>query len=496
MNTTKKVTVDPVSLLGMLVIAGMTLASCDTSSLQGGIEGTGISNGVAVAAVSRGPIESKDGLNVRVNGVTWSAAAAKITVDETPGQLLDLGRGTIVTLQGERSSADRATALAIDTTATVRGPIQSVGAGAIDVMGQRVVGDESTVLDIPGGSLDSLYVGQVVTVSGFLTAQGEIRATRISTSVRGSGVPWIVTGFVTAFDASRARFEVNGLTVSTETLVAGLPPGTIDVGRLVVVFGSAFGSDGALLADKVSPYSETLPAIPTTVRVDASMTGIVYGVEGDSVFYIAGQRIVRPPHVALSEAIVNGSYVRVSGLLIAGELRATDIVVIGGGRPYLLDGQIEAIDVGSRTFRMLGLDLFVNEWTQGASLGGLAVGQWFQVWAHRNGFVRAIYGQWICCVGKSGAESAWFSSISPPIGFTIHGAADFTVQTAPNATFSVGVRKGDGECYGGDLLSTDEFWRRASEPQPADATSVFSWGRFEGGIIIADAVYLCYPEGL
>jgi hypothetical protein len=494
MSTIKKVTVDGASPLGVFVIVGMTLASCDTSSLQSGIEGTGITN-AAVAAVSRGPIESTDGLNVKVNGVSWSAEAAKITIDGTSGQLLDLGRGTIVTLQGERSSADRATAIAIDATATVRGPIRSVGAGRIDVMGQTVVGDESTVLDIPGGSLDSLYVGQVVTVSGFLTAQREIRATLVSTSLRGSGVPWIVTGIVTAFDPSLARFEINGLTVSTETLPASLTPGMIDVGRLVITFGSAFRGDGALLADKVSPYSETLPAIPMTVSADAAMTGIVYGVEGDSVFYIAGQRIVRPPHVTVSEAIVNGSYVRVTGLLIGGELRATGIVVVGGGRPYILDGQIEAVDAGSGTFRMLGLDLFVNEWTQGPSLGSLAVGQWFQVWAHRNGFVRAIYGQWICCVGKSGAESAWFASVSPPVGFTVHSAADFTVQTPPTTRFLVGVRLGDGECYGGDPISSDEFWQRASEPQPADATSVFSWGLFEGGILIADDVYLCYPEG-
>jgi hypothetical protein len=238
-----------------------------------------------------------------------------------------------------------------------------------------------------------------------------------------------------------------------------------------------------------------------TARVDAAMSGIVYGVQGDSVFYIAGQRIVRPPHVEVSQPIVDGSYVRVTGLLIAGELRATDIVVLGAGRPYILDGQIEAVDASSRTFRMLGLELFVNEWTQGRPLGSLptgsvAVGHWYQVWAHRNGFVRAIYGQWICCVGKSGAESAWFSSVSPPSSFTIESAAKFTVQTPPSALFALGIRKGDGECYGYDPISSDEFWRRASEPQPADATSVFSWGRFEGGMLIADTVYVCYPEGL
>ena len=515
MNIHEKVTVDGTSLLGLLVTVGMTLAACDTSSLdrsildrsslQTSIEGTGITNAVTLAAVSRGPIESTDGLNVKVNGIVWSAAAAKITIDGTSGQLLDLGRGTIVTLQGERTSADSATALAVDTTAAVRGPILSIGTGRFDVMGQIVVGDESTVLDTPGGSLDSLYVGQVVTVSGFVTAAGEIRATRVSTSVRGSGVPWIASSVITAFDPSRARFEINGLTVSYETLLASLPPDTIEVGESVIVFGSAFGGDGALLADNVSRYSETLPALPTIASAHAAMTGIVSGVEADGVFYISGQRIVRPPDVGVSGAIVDGSYVRVTGLLIAGELRATGMIsatgfiALDGGRTYMLDGQIDAINPSWGTLRMLGLEFFVNQWTR---MGGFAlrldnftVGQWVQVWAHRDGFVRHIGGQWICCVGKSGAESAWFSSVSPPIGYTINSVADFTVQVTPTTQFALGERGGDGDCYGYDPVPRDEFWKRASGPPPGGATSVFSWGRFEGGILIADDVYICYPTG-
>jgi hypothetical protein len=120
------------------------------------------------------------------------------------------------------------------------------------------------------------------------------------------------------------------------------------------------------------------------------------------------------------------------------------------------------------------------------------------VWAYRNGFVQSIGGQWVCCLGKSGAESAWFSSVSPPFGYTISGAGDFTVQVTPTTRFLLGVRLFDGDCYGGDVLSSDEFWRRATEPRPADGlaggTSVFSWGRYDGEILIPDDVYLCYPE--
>jgi hypothetical protein len=477
-----------------VAILGIALAGCDTSGLSTGIEGTG-SRAETVAAVSRGPIQSADGVDIKVNDTTWSAAAAKITIDGAGAELLDLRRGTVVTVQGERTALDRARASAIDTTTTLRGPIRSLDSptGHLDVMGQTVLGDESTVLEISGGSLDSLYVGQVVEVSGFVAASGEIRATRISTTVRSGGLPWMVSGIITGSDPGLSRFEINDLAVSyAPTLLTGLPLGTLDVGQSVVVSGFALDGDDVLLADRIAPYTEALPPIASG---DAVVSGIVYRIEADGVFHVSGQRVVPAIGAAVPGTIVEGSYVRAAGALNSGVLLATEIFVVGSGRTYMLDGPIEAIDIASRTFRILGVQLFVNEWTRfgrRTSLSDFAVGDIVSVWAHANGFAGSFQQPWPNHA-TYGIEAAWFSSLSPPTGFTVQSVANFPVQVSSGTRFFLTYRAGDGDCYGADVISADEFWERASAPRPAGLTSIYEWGRFEGGMLFADEVWVCYP---
>lgn len=494
--STQAVAVERLLSRVILAILAMATASCDTSGLSTGIEGTGAKvETVAVAAVTRGPIQIADGADITVNETVWSAATAKITIDGASGQLLDLSRGSVVTVQGERT-AQSALASTIDLATTVRGPFRGFDpvTGYLDVMGQTVFGDESTALDISGGPLDSLHVGQVVTISGFLTAKGEIRATRISTSVSGGGLPWIVSGSVTSSDTTRARFEINDLPVTyAESLLSGLPRGAIDIGQAVVVFGSQMDGDGALLAQKLAPYTEALPAIASG---DAAVSGIVHSVESDGSFHVGGQPVVRAPGAVAAQTIGEGSYVRVAGALSNGVLHATEIFVLGSGRSYMLDGRIEAIDVASRSFRMLGIQFFVNEWTRpvGGTLTGRAVGEVTSFWAYSNGFVHSFQNPWPNHP-TYGVEGSWFNSVAEPSGYSVESVVDFPVQVTSSTRFFLTYRGGDGDCYGADPISDAEFWQRATGPRPSGITGMYQWGqRLEAGVLIADEVWLCYPS--
>jgi hypothetical protein len=262
------------------------------------------------------------------------------------------------------------------------------------------------------------------------------------------------------------------------------------------------------------------PGLPPEVfSIDSSQTtrdielyygtevaGTVHEILSDSVFRIGRQRIVRPPEVAASETIVAGSYVRVRGTLNGDELYATEILVSGAGPDSLLDGQIEAIDVASRTFRLLGIELFVNESTQMRNYGGrtyggrtslheFAIGEWVSVRAQSNRLVQWISGRQNYTASSDAVQSRWFTSVSPPSGFTLDGVADFPVQVTPATALRLGEKGGDGDCYDWHLVSTDDFWQRASEPRHADDPAVHAWGRFEGGLLIADTVYVCYALG-
>lgn len=262
--------------------------------------------------------------------------------------------------------------------------------------------------------------------------------------------------------------------------------------RWLVVFSSAllFGACDSR-GDRL-PMSPSIPTSPTFSPPGASnpneLVGSVYRVESDRVFHVRGQRVEIPPDVAVSGIIVEGSYLRVRGSSSGAVFYATEIIVLGVGPAYQLDGQIEAIDTGSRTVHLLGLELLVNESAQ-----GMGIGQWVSVRAHRNRFVQSLSGQYGTFVGHSAVEGGWFRDVLPPTRFTLQSVVDFTVQVSPTTDFLLTYRAGDGDCYGADPLSGDEFWKRAGEFRPIGSTSVSAVGRFEGGILIAHQVWLCYP---
>jgi hypothetical protein len=170
--------------------------------------------------------------------------------------------------------------------------------------------------------------------------------------------------------------------------------------------------------------------------------------------------------------------------------RAAEIIVLGDGPSYQLDGQIEAIDTSSQTFRLLGIEFSANGPMPG-------IGQWVSVRAHRNRYVQSVSEQFGTFIRNSAAEGAWFKDVAPPFAFSIDSVVDFTAQVFPTTRFLRTYRYGDGDCYGAVPLSADEFWQRASEPRPMGEplmpATVYAVGRFEGGILIAHEVWLCYP---
>ncbi|HET9866082.1 MAG TPA: hypothetical protein VFQ06_02225, partial [Nitrospira sp.] len=156
--------------------------------------------------------------------------------------------------------------------------------------------------------------------------------------------------------------------------------------RWLVVFSSALLLGACDSRGDRLPMSPSIPTSPTFTPPGASnpneLVGSVYRVESDRVFHVRGQRVEILPNVAVSEIIVAGSYVRVRGSSSGAVFYATEIIVLGDGPAYQLDGQIEALDAGSRTVHLLGVELLVNEWAR-----GLGIGQWVSLRAHRNRFV-------------------------------------------------------------------------------------------------------------
>lgn len=472
------------SALAITVSAATIITACDTSNLQSGIEGTGFDT--TTATVSQGPIQSIDGSGVAVNGVTWSAAQAETFIDGATNSPMALKPGMMATVQGERTASDRGTANVIRTQIVASGPIREIDGAMyrLNVLGQTVLVDRRTHFDVPGASLDALSVGQVVAVSGFVAADGEVRATLIATSM---STGWTVNGAVTAVATSDRRFAINGLEIVYDTGALAVPSGVIELEQLLTVSGRAFTDDGALVATSIASYDRSLP--PTSG--ETVLSGMIAKIESDGISFWT-QRIVVQPGTTVTGTLAVGSYVRVAGTVRDGILYASDVQVLAtGSLSIYLVGYIDAVDVTARTLTMLGVEFDLSD---NVRLEHLAVGDRVRVLAYPNRFISEVEGgmQWPYAVERLVLIEGQFGELSPPTQFTLRGVADWIVQVAPTTRLGYSLLAGDGECYGSELTPPERFWQLAAQPD-RPVTTVWTWGRFEGGIFLAKDVGICYP---
>ena len=153
------------ALLGLLLV----LMSCSSSSDGGGTGGTGS------PVVDFGTITAFG--SIVVNGIEFDIADATITLNGQSGAGTDLQLGQVVTVRGTLTPGDavgRAATVAFENNAI--GPIDSIDldVSSLVVLGQTVRVDNLTQF---GGtsSLSGLAVGNIVALSGFVDADGELR---------------------------------------------------------------------------------------------------------------------------------------------------------------------------------------------------------------------------------------------------------------------------------------------------------------------------------
>jgi hypothetical protein len=197
--------------------------------------------------------------SVYVNGERYGTDDASVTMDDRPGDLLQLKVGQYVELKGHEHTDGAHDADIIHYHNVLEGPITRIDAGtsSLVVLGQTVRVTLDTVFGdaIVPASIEGLAVGDVVEVSGIVPADGLIDATRID--VKPDGGPYDVSGYVTGVSVAVHRFNLNALVVdysaaNMEDFTAGDPA----VGNLVKVTGSTFLADGALVALHVELRSD------------------------------------------------------------------------------------------------------------------------------------------------------------------------------------------------------------------------------------------------
>jgi hypothetical protein len=274
------------------VLGSLVVSSCNSDSPTAGID----RGGARVAVVAQGPITGFG--SIVVGGVHYDVSTAAIEIDRATASESQLALGQLVTVVGERDeTGSTGTADSVVFQADVRGAIQAVDATASEVLvlEQRVLIGGATVLDLgsQAPNLASLDIGEIVEVSGFITSDGAIDATRVA-SVPAQA-PFLVAGSVTNVDTSLLRFAVRDLTVdySAALVIEGFPAGHPVNGDRVVVVGSLSPATGRFMARELerddAEESEDIEGR------EAEVEGRITRFGSSLDFDVAGRRVTASP---------------------------------------------------------------------------------------------------------------------------------------------------------------------------------------------------------
>jgi hypothetical protein len=233
--------------------ASLLLTACDTKNYVAGID----RSGTPYAIVTRGPITAFG--SIFVNGVEYETSNAAVTFKEAPSTENDLAIGHIVTVRGTDNGDGTGSADEIEFETNVQGPVDSIniGANALVVMGQAVELDGLTSLGgFAPADINGVDIGEIVEVSGFVGANGIIRATRVAALPANSELE--VIGTIANLDGVARTYEIGTLSVDYSTAsVDGFSGAGPTEGDSVETEGSML-SNGVLVAQQVEFRAEGL----------------------------------------------------------------------------------------------------------------------------------------------------------------------------------------------------------------------------------------------
>jgi hypothetical protein len=313
-----------------LGLAALALAACGGSGTQtAGIDRGGVTTPVSVV----GPITGFG--SIVVNGVHYNVDKAMVVVDGDPATASDLQLGQVVTVLGERdASGSTGTANQVLFQTNVRGSISALNSAAtqITVLGQTVIASSSTVFDLSGvpSSFGSLRVGDLVAVSGFVSAQGAIEATRIQSVMAGSGL--LAFGVVSNLDTALLRFNLGALVVdySQAALIEGFVSGAPSNGDQVLVRATSTAPSGALLASEVRKAEDE----GTQTGQEAEVEGLITRFASATDFDVGGRTVTTTAAttyqggtasaLALNAKVEVAGTVNASGVIVATRIEIDD----------------------------------------------------------------------------------------------------------------------------------------------------------------------------
>ena len=253
---------------------------------QGGAQITASEPGALVVV---GPITGFG--SVLVNGLTLETAATEILVDGTPVPQSALREGQIIRAVAAVTSRS-INATTIEYQENVRGPIELLDAvaGTLTILGQEVLADSGTVLDVGAGrALADLVVGENIEVSGLRLPTGVVQATYLGSAAPDA--PLTVTTSITVADPNALTFELGGLAVDySQVLILDVPMGIPAVGLVVEVEGTVLGPNGELIVEEIRSFANEPGVFGASDTAETSFAAI--GAPDTADFQVSVQSVI------------------------------------------------------------------------------------------------------------------------------------------------------------------------------------------------------------
>ncbi|MBI4293614.1 MAG: hypothetical protein HY661_19230 [Betaproteobacteria bacterium] len=356
---------------GTLMLPLLLLAAC------GGGGGGGSGAGGASSPLTAAPIGFSAGAisgfgSVIVNGIHWSDdSSVEITVDDERVTRDDLRVGMVAEVEGRGNGDGTGNATRIRVQNLVRGPVDSVdaGAGTLVVLGQPVSVSGSAVFE-DVNDLTGIAPGDTVEVSGWFenldpAQTNNIVARRIQEKSPNFGGPLKVRGFIKNLNTAQRTFSINNLVVDFGAAqIQNSSAAALQNGFFVDVRSQARPAPlgGTFIADSVR-VAEAKPAPVEGARVEVE--GIIADLDPVAMtFTVAG--IPVDARVTGVAGLANGMKVEVEGTIVNGVLvlRADEPIELEMEADVKFEALVQATDVAGGTLTLLGKQIQVRATTQ------------------------------------------------------------------------------------------------------------------------------------
>lgn len=277
------------SLIGAAIVIGVGI-SPESAFAEIDRGGNPKTDNNANRKVSRGQLTAFG--SVYVNGVRYSTDSAVFLINGSLGTESQLSVGQVITVYGEYDEATgEGVADVVITENPVEGPISmfNTSAGQMQVLGQTVHFNSDTAWSLTDGDdrFEDLGAGDVIAVSGYRNADGDIVATFVSD--RLSDGDFDVTGSIGFVDPASTTFWIDGLSVDYGSAnLFGLVGGMPTIGQRVDVTGATLNASGQLIASQVAA---DIDGMDLGAGTSAELEGLVTGMNAWNEFEIDGTTV-------------------------------------------------------------------------------------------------------------------------------------------------------------------------------------------------------------